>query len=88
MAGNIAVRILQAKIRIYRFVISPMMGRSCRYVPTCSCYGIEALEVHGLIKGSWLLLTRVVRCHPWRAGGYDPVPKSKKKYKIKEKAKC
>jgi putative membrane protein insertion efficiency factor len=61
-------------LRAYRFVISPMYGQVCRYYPTCSAYALEAVTVHGSIKGSWLALRRVLRCHPWTPGGYDPVP--------------
>ena len=61
-------------LRAYRFVISPMYGQVCRYYPTCSAYALEAITVHGSIKGSWLALRRVLRCHPWTPGGYDPVP--------------
>jgi putative membrane protein insertion efficiency factor len=63
-----------ALIRLYRLVVSPWMGKSCRFEPTCSCYGIHAIECHGMIKGGWLTLRRVLRCHPWGAHGYDPVP--------------
>jgi putative membrane protein insertion efficiency factor len=61
-------------LRAYRFVISPMYGQVCRYYPSCSAYALEAVTVHGSIKGSWLALRRVLRCHPWTPGGYDPVP--------------
>ena len=61
-------------LRAYRFVISPMYGQVCRYYPTCSAYALEAITVHGSVKGSSLALRRVLRCHPWTPGGYDPVP--------------
>lgn len=61
-------------IRIYQLVISPWIGPKCRYTPTCSRYGIEALKKHGLLKGGWLTITRISRCHPWGGSGYDPVP--------------
>jgi len=61
-------------IKIYRYSISPMLPKTCRYTPTCSQYGIEAFQKHGLIKGFWLTLKRVLSCHPWGGSGYDPVP--------------
>ena len=61
-------------LKAYRFAISPLYGQVCRYHPTCSAYALEAVTVHGSIKGSWLALRRIGRCHPWAAGGYDPVP--------------
>jgi uncharacterized protein len=61
-------------IRVYRYAISPFLGRSCRYVPSCSEYAIEALRRHGSIRGLWLTIRRVGRCNPWHPGGYDPVP--------------
>lgn len=61
-------------IRGYQVGISPLLPPSCRYTPTCSHYGIEALSKYGLIKGCWLTLRRILRCHPWAKGGYDPVP--------------
>ncbi|PKO89575.1 MAG: membrane protein insertion efficiency factor YidD [Betaproteobacteria bacterium HGW-Betaproteobacteria-12] len=61
-------------IRVYQYAISPLMGRSCRYVPTCSEYTAEAVQKHGAIKGGWLGAKRICRCHPWHPGGYDPVP--------------
>lgn len=61
-------------IVLYRRVISPFIPARCRFLPTCSAYGIEALKVHGFLKGSSLLLKRMSRCHPWGRSGYDPVP--------------
>ena len=61
-------------VRFYQSAISPHLGANCRYVPTCSAYTIQALQKHGLIKGSWLALRRILRCHPWGGSGYDPVP--------------
>lgn len=61
-------------IRFYQLVISPWIGPKCRFNPTCSHYGIEALKKHGLFKGLWLTVRRVSRCHPWGDSGYDPVP--------------
>ena len=61
-------------IKIYQWTLSPFIGRSCRYVPTCSVYGIEALKKYGAFKGSWLTIKRVVSFNPWGGSGYDPVP--------------
>jgi len=68
------VRALLAGVRFYRMAISPLRPPTCRYVPTCSEYAVEALEVHGAARGSWLALRRLLRCHPFHAGGHDPVP--------------
>ncbi len=61
-------------IKVYRYAISPMMGRRCRFYPSCSAYSLEALDRHGFLKGSKLTLLRLLRCHPWHPGGFDPVP--------------
>ncbi|NYT84597.1 membrane protein insertion efficiency factor YidD [Pollutimonas harenae] len=66
--------LLIAPIRFYQYVLSPWVGRSCRFTPTCSQYAIEAIEIHGALKGLWLATRRIARCQPWCAGGYDPVP--------------
>ena len=62
-------------IRFYQAAISPYTPAACRFSPTCSSYSLEALQVHGLFKGSWLALKRIGKCHPWGGSGYDPVPK-------------
>jgi len=67
-------RMLIALVRGYRYALSPWWGAQCRFTPTCSQYAIEALERHGAWKGSALAFRRVARCHPWHAGGFDPVP--------------
>jgi uncharacterized protein len=67
-------RVLLALVAAYRYLLSPMLGRSCRFLPTCSEYAMEALERHGALRGTWLTVRRVARCHPWHPGGYDPVP--------------
>jgi len=63
-----------ALIKLYQVIISPWLGPQCRYNPTCSAYGVEALKKYGLFKGGWLTLKRIARCHPWGKHGYDPVP--------------
>ena len=67
-------RILWALVRGYQLCISPMMTARCRYVPTCSQYALEAINKYGAIKGLWLTIKRVARCHPWGGCGHDPVP--------------
>lgn len=69
--------VLIGLLKAYRFAISPLYGQVCRYHPSCSAYALEAVTVHGSIKGTWLAARRVGRCHPWAAGGYDPVPAKK-----------
>ena len=66
--------ILLLPIRFYKACISPMLPPSCRYVPTCSQYAIEAIQIHGPLKGLWLAVKRILSCHPWGGSGYDPVP--------------
>ncbi|MDR7085519.1 putative membrane protein insertion efficiency factor [Aeromicrobium panaciterrae] len=63
-------------LKAYRFAISPLYGQVCRYHPTCSAYALQAVETHGAIRGVYLAARRVMRCHPWAAGGYDPVPQT------------
>jgi putative membrane protein insertion efficiency factor len=67
-------RVLIILVAAYRYALSPMLGRSCRFHPSCSEYAQEALERHGAVRGVWLALRRIARCHPWHRGGYDPVP--------------
>ena len=61
-------------VRGYQLVVSPFLGQTCRYYPSCSAYALEALRVHGAIKGTWLAIRRLLRCHPWAPGGVDHVP--------------
>ena len=61
-------------IHAYRLVLSPVLPPSCRFTPTCSTYGLEAIRRHGALYGGWLTLRRIARCHPWGGMGYDPVP--------------
>jgi putative membrane protein insertion efficiency factor len=67
-------RLVLFPIRVYQYCISPLLPPSCRFYPTCSAYAVEAIMVHGVLRGSWLTLRRLARCHPWGGSGYDPVP--------------
>lgn len=69
-----AARVLLLPVRVYRKAISPLLPPTCRFYPTCSEYAVEALTVHGALRGSWLTLRRLLRCGPWHPGGLDPVP--------------
>ena len=66
--------LLTALLRAYQYLLRPVLGRNCRFMPSCSDYAIEAIERHGAVCGGWLALRRIGRCHPWNPGGYDPVP--------------
>ncbi|MDD6123679.1 MAG: membrane protein insertion efficiency factor YidD [Bacteroidales bacterium] len=67
-------KLLILPIRFYQRYVSPMLPPACRFTPTCSQYAIEAIQKHGALKGLWLALRRLLRCHPWGGSGYDPVP--------------
>lgn len=71
---NLPRNILIVLLKAYRKVVSPLYGHVCRFFPSCSAYALEAVTVHGAVKGSWLAVRRLVRCHPWNAGGVDHVP--------------
>lgn len=73
MARGLA-KILIALVRFYQKFVSPVTPSSCRYTPTCSTYMVEAIKIHGPLKGSWLGIKRIARCNPWGGQGYDPVP--------------
>jgi uncharacterized protein len=70
---------LIALVKGYRLLLSPWLGSSCRFTPTCSAYSLQALEQHGAARGSYLTLVRIARCHPWCDGGHDPVPRQLEK---------
>jgi putative membrane protein insertion efficiency factor len=67
-------RLLLLAIRGYRYALSPWWGTQCRFDPTCSAYAMQAVEAHGALRGTWLALRRLSKCHPWHRGGFDPVP--------------
>ncbi|WP_298889891.1 membrane protein insertion efficiency factor YidD [uncultured Serinicoccus sp.] len=71
---SVLARPLVWLVRIYQWTVSPLLGPVCRYYPSCSAYGVTALERHGLARGGWLTVRRILRCHPWAAGGVDHVP--------------
>tara|TARA_Y100001958_G_C20954202_1_gene355553 strand:+ start:343 stop:582 length:240 start_codon:yes stop_codon:yes gene_type:complete len=75
---NILTNTLIKLIKIYKFLISPLFGHSCRYLPTCSDYSIEVLKTFGFFKGIFLSFKRILSCHPWSSGGFDPVKKEMK----------
>jgi len=66
--------LLLGLLGVYRYAVSPLLGRNCRFHPSCSEYAVEAVERHGAMRGGWLAFKRVGRCHPFHPGGYDPVP--------------
>ncbi len=66
-------------IRVYQLIISPMLGSNCRFIPTCSEYAMESLKEYGLIKGIFLSIKRIGKCHPWGSHGYDPIPNKMEK---------
>ena len=74
MLVTLPQRLLLTLLRGYRLLLSPWLGSACRFEPSCSRYAIEAIEKHGAAVGSYLMASRLVRCHPWCAGGHDPVP--------------
>ena len=72
--SRLPARLLRGLVHVYRATLSPLLGPSCRFEPSCSAYALEALERHGARRGIWLSLRRVLRCHPFHPAGFDPVP--------------
>ncbi|MDE2615395.1 MAG: membrane protein insertion efficiency factor YidD [Burkholderiales bacterium] len=73
-------KVLIGLVKAYRFFLSPWLGSACRFEPTCSRYALDALHQHGALAGSYLTMTRLLRCHPWCGGGHDPVPAQKPRF--------
>lgn len=71
---------LIAILKIYHRLLSPFLGQHCRFIPSCSEYAVQAIEKHGIVRGGWLTIKRLLKCHPWHSGGYDPVEND---YKLK-----
>jgi len=80
----VLIRILMIPVYFYKYAISPMTPASCRHIPSCSEYAIDALKIHGPIKGIYLGTRRILKCHPWGTHGYDPVPPKKELIKNKK----
>jgi putative membrane protein insertion efficiency factor len=70
-------RVVILFLTAYQWIVSPFLGDNCRFYPSCSNYAVEAIEIHGIFKGSYLALARISKCHPWHEGGVDPVPSCK-----------
>ena len=69
--------IFMAIVRLYQLLLSPILGPRCRFQPTCSTYALDAIKLHGGLRGGWMAIKRIIRCHPWGGHGYDPVPDMK-----------
>jgi putative membrane protein insertion efficiency factor len=80
MTTSFVTRALLAPIRFYRRFVSPALPATCRYEPSCSAYAVDALLQHGAVRGSWMSVRRISRCHPWHRGGYDPVPPARERH--------
>ena len=74
LVWNLPRNVLILLLKAYRLIISPLYGQVCRFFPSCSAYALEAVTVHGAVRGSYLAVRRLARCHPWNSGGLDPVP--------------
>ena len=74
MISRIVSKLLIGLVRLYQVTLSPLLGKNCRYIPTCSQYMIGAIQIHGPVRGTWLGIRRILRCNPFSKGGFDPVP--------------
>lgn len=88
MKRKLSRRAVQAPIHVYRKFISPLKPPTCRFYPTCSQYALEAIEVHGVVKGIGLAAKRIGKCHPFHPGGFDPVPPAKSKIEVSTSVKA
>ena len=75
---SVAARLLRMLVRCYQYIVSPMLPPSCRHLPTCSAYAVEAISRHGALRGGVMSLDRLLRCHPWGTSGFDPVPERRR----------
>jgi len=76
MGNDLVSKIIIYAVKAYRYFLSPLLGQHCRFHPSCSAYAIEALERHGVVRGTWLTVRRLARCQPLNDGGFDPVPET------------
>jgi len=81
--ANAMKQVLIFLIKLYQWCLSPFFGGQCRFYPSCSAYAAEAIDTHGALRGTWLAIARLLRCHPWHPGGVDPVPPKKSDSVIK-----
>jgi len=77
-SDRVMKQVLLVLIKCYQLCLSPFFGGQCRFYPSCSAYAAEAIDTHGVVRGTWLALRRLLRCHPWHPGGVDPVPQEKR----------
>lgn len=82
-SGLVMRKLMTVCIKGYQLLVSPFIGNNCRFYPSCSCYAEESIEQYGVLKGGYLTLRRLIKCHPYHAGGYDPVPQPQQKTELK-----